>query len=172
MKLLSEKKFCFSNAKFEEITWDQFEKLSQLIVDDILFSKFNLQEVSLLGVARGALPLLSYVSHHTKIRDLSIVQLKMTNSDQVFDYGTASILLKAIRSDFYKFIVLEDIIFKGQTIKLVQDEIYKEDKDILAIYSLVVDESYENPYIQAQVRSAALVKQNNWVIFPWESNKL
>jgi hypoxanthine-guanine phosphoribosyltransferase len=172
MKLLSKEKIGFSNDKFEKLSWDKFEKLSNIIVNDIFISNFHLEKVSLLGIARGALPLLSYVSHHTKIRDLSICQLKMTNSDKPFDYGTSSILLKAIRNDFDKFILFEDIIFRGQTIKLVQDELYKENKAILAIYSLLVDESYENQFITAQVRSAALVKQNHWVKFPWESDEL
>ncbi len=172
MKLLSQEKIGFNNDKFEQLSWDKFEKLSNIIVNDIISNNFHLEKVSLLGIARGALPLLSYVSHHIKIRDLSIIQLKMTNSDKPFDYGTASILFKAIRNDFDKFIIFEDIIFKGQTIQLVQDEIHKENKEIIAIYSLVADQAYKNDYIKVPIRTAAIIKKNNWVKFPWEIYEL
>lgn len=169
MKLLSQEEIGFNNDKFEQMNWDKFEKLCNIIINDIILNNFHLEKVSLLGIARGGLPLLSYVSHHVKIRELSIIQLKMTMSDKPFDYGTASIIFKAIRNDFDKFIILEDIIFTGQTIQLVQDEIYKENKEIIAIYSLVADEAYKNDFIKVPIRTAAIIKKNKWVKFPWEN---
>lgn len=166
MKLLTENKIGYKNEKLE-ITWEIFEQQSNIIIQDIKKRFFN-QKVCLLGVARGALPLLTYISHQTGIRDISIIQLKMTNSDQPFDYGNVSILLQAIRDDYQKFIILEDIIYKGKTVERVFRELMKKNKQVLAIYSLIIDEKFQNNIIDAKVNSTLLLKSDKWVKFPWE----
>ncbi|MEG2379874.1 MAG: phosphoribosyltransferase family protein [Bacilli bacterium] len=167
MKLLGEKSTRYKE-EISKLTWDEFEELADIIADHIIYNKLNLQKVCLLGTARGALPLLTYISHQTGIRDISVMQLKMTNSDKPFDYGNVKVLLKAIRLDFDKFIVLEDIIYKGQTINIIQDELQKYGKEILEIYSLVIDEAYSNKNINLKVKAASVIKKDKWVVFPWE----
>ena len=168
MELLCKNSIGYGEKETIELSWNKFEELSQIIVNDIIANDFHLNHICLLGTARGALPLLTYVSHQTEIRDLSIIQLKMTNSDKPFDYGNVSILLKAIRDDYDKFIILEDIVYKGKTIQRVQEELRKDKKEIIAIYSLIIDEAYKNDFIKNKVKSASILKQNKWVKFPWE----
>lgn len=168
MVLLGFEKIGFTEGEIFYLSWANFEHLAQLIVKNIIENELHLKKVCLLGCARGALPLLTYVSHHTGIRAISIVQLKMTKSDLPFDYGEASVLLKAIRKDFDDFIVLEDIIYKGQTIQQIQKEIEKENKKIIEIFTLVIDEKYQNEHISANVKAAAIMATNKWIKFPWE----
>lgn len=150
------------------MSWETFESLSKIIVQDIISNKFNEQKICLLGVARGGLPLLTYVSHHTELRDISIFQAKMTKTDEPYDYGDVSILLESLRNDFNDFIIFEDIVFKGKTIEEIQLTLQKKKKNIKAIYSLTIDEKFNNLQITNKVRSASLLRKDSWIIFPWE----
>lgn len=168
MFLLSEKKIGFSNDyEINKLSWEEFENFSKLIAQDILKMKINKEKVCLLGTARGALPLLTYISHKTGIRNISIVQLQMTNSDNPFDYGEVKILLEAIREEFDDFIILEDIIYKGSTVREIIKILNSKNKNIKKIYSLILDEAY--PTIDSnKVYSASLLKAEKWIKFPWE----
>jgi len=168
MELLSAKKIGYTEQELIQLNWNDFEELAQIIVNNMISNNLHLKKICLLGAARGALPLLTYVSHQAGIRDISVIQLKMTNSDKPFDYGDVSILLKAIRYEFNEFLLLEDVVYKGQTIQRIQRELQKDNKKILEIYSLVIDEAYRNKYINIKVKSASILKKNKWVKFPWE----
>jgi hypoxanthine phosphoribosyltransferase len=166
--LLSDIKIGYNGEKLYDLSWDMFEKLSEIISKDIISNNYHSKKICLLGAARGGLPLLTYISHHTGIRDISVVQLQMTQSDTPFDYGEVSVMLKAIREDYDMFIVLEDIIYKGKTIEQIQNLLGSCAKKTLAIYSLVIDEQYQNVKIKQEVKAVALLKENIWVRFPWE----
>ncbi len=168
MTLLSSIEIGYNEEKLCDLSWDIFEKLSKIISQDIISNNLHNQKICLLGAARGALPLLTYISHHTGIRDISIIQLQMTHSDTPFDYGEVSVKLKAIREDYDTFIVLEDIIYKGKTIEQIQSLLNDNAKEIFAIYSLIIDEKYNNINVKAQVKAVALLKEDVWVRFPWE----
>ena len=47
----------------------------------------NNKKIGLIGLARGGLPLLVAVSHRTGIRKINVVQIKMTESNERWDYG-------------------------------------------------------------------------------------
>ena len=167
MELLSTECIGYKSNRNYQLTWDMFESLSESIVSDIISKNFHKQKICLLGVARGALPLLTYISHHTGIRDISMMHLQMTKSDLPFDYGEVTILLDAIRDDYDKFIILEDIVYRGQTVQCIQNELEKKNKEICAIYSLIIDSGYDNIEIHQQIKAAGLLKNNIWVRFPW-----
>ncbi len=95
MILLGEKQIGYDSDNINRLSWNEFEELAELIAKDINNSSLGQMKVCLLGVARGGLPLLTYVSHHTGIRDVSIVQAKMTRSDNPFDYGKTKVFLEA-----------------------------------------------------------------------------
>lgn len=171
MITLSDKKICSGKNIFTKLSWGTFEKFSNLIVNDIKNKNYNLDEVCLLGIARGGLPLLTYVSHNISVRNISIVQAKMTKSDNLFDYGNAKIILDGIREDFKYYILFEDIIYKGSTIELVQNFLKEKNKKILEIYSLVADEKYINPNIDIKIKTASIIKTEDWVKFPWEDSQ-
>lgn len=154
----------YNDKEINFLSWKEFEELSNLIVEDIERKGFDKNKICLLGAARGALPLLTYISHKTNIRNISVVQLQMTNSDNPFDYGEVKVLFEGIRNEFQDFIILEDIIYKGNTVK----EILKllKNKNIKAIYSLVIDEKYLP--MKHRVSSACMIKTEQWIKFPWE----
>lgn len=171
MITLSNEKICGGKEILTRLSWETFEKFSSLIVDDIKDKKYNLDEVCLLGVARGGLPLLTYVSHNISVRNISVVQSMMTKSDNPFDYGKAKIILDGIRKEFKHYILFEDIIYKGSTIEIVQNFLKESGKEVLGIYSLVADERYKNSNIDVKIKTASTIKSEAWVKFPWEDSK-
>ena len=46
------------------------------------------KKIGLIGLARGGLPLTVAVSHRLDIREVSVVQIKMTKSNKKWDYGS------------------------------------------------------------------------------------
>ena len=49
------------------------------------------KKIGLIGIARGALPLLVALSHELEIRYINVVQIEMTKSDREYDYGKVKI---------------------------------------------------------------------------------
>ena len=130
----------FQNKKFY-LTWEQFNELVKQFSNEICsFPDFH--KLCLLGVARGGLPLLTAVSHQTGIRNISVVQTQITNTDTPFDYGNIRLLIDGIRGEFDKFIILEDIVGTGETLKFLQQYLQEKGKSISSVFSLVIDEDF------------------------------
>ena len=67
-------------------------------------------DVELIGMARGGLPMLVTLSHMLGIRQISIIQTQMSNSDNCHDYGKFRYMSDNISKDKTRCILLEDII--------------------------------------------------------------
>lgn len=121
--------------------YEMYWKGIEIICDDIR-KNYNLakDKIGILGMARGALPMLVSVSHELEIRNVSTIQLQMSNSDKCHDYGKVKVLNECINNNFEKFILLEDIIYKGQTTNAAINVLKEKGKEVLAVYSLIIDE--------------------------------
>lgn len=150
------------------LSWEQFDEMVKQFSNKIC-SLPDPDKLCLLGVARGGLPLLTAVSHQTGIRNISIVQTQITNTDTPFDYGNIRLLIDGIRDEFDKFIVLEDIIGTGETLKFLLRYLQKKGKSISSIFSLVIDEDFLNSSeIDVPIYGGVKLPSKNWVVFPWE----
>lgn len=147
-------------------------KAIEAISNDIINNPdLNSDRVGLVGLARGALPMLTSVSHFTGKRIISTIQNKMTNSDNCFDYGDISNLSINLHSDFDKFILLEDIVYKGKTITKSVDLIQQSGKEVLAIYTLIIDENFPKyNKLDLPIKYCYNLKADQWVYFLWETN--
>jgi orotate phosphoribosyltransferase len=161
-----------SKNKRYKLSWKNFEKAGE-IIGLAIKKKYSTRKACLLGVARGGLPLLTIVSHYSGIRDISVVQLQMTNSDNPYDYGEVRELLYGIRFDFDNFIILEDIIYKGNSSGKVIKYLNSLHKNILEIYSIFVDEDFnynQDNFKKINVNYVYSIIKDYWVLFPWEKN--
>ena len=105
------------------------------IADDIRKNyDIDNKKIGLIGIARGALPLLVALSHELGIRDINVVQVKMTNSDEKYDYGLAKISNGYICDGCDEYIVLEDMVSHGRSVNLVVNELTAKNKKVSAIY--------------------------------------
>ncbi len=151
--------------------WDAINAICEDIKEKIKTGEYK--DIALVGMARGALPMLVSVSHEIGVRKVSMIQLQMSNSDNPHDYGKVKLINKFIDKDVKKCILLEDIIYKGQTtgeaIKILKAEGIK----VESIYSLIVDEGYgkiDNKPIDVDINYAYSLKADEWVNFLWEKD--
>ena len=148
----------------------------EIICNDIK-SKYDYvnEKIGIIGMARGALPLLVSVSHMLGIREISTIQFQMSNSDNMHDYGEVRIINEMISNNYDKFILLEDIVYKGKTTNAAVDLLKKRNKNVICVYSLVVDEGFKEIGLnnkKIDVNFVYELKSNEWAIFLWEENIL
>lgn len=154
----------------------EFLEAVDLISKDIL-DKYVKEgrKVGFIGLARGGLPLLVAVSHRTGVREVNVVQIKMTNSNERWDYGKPEFVNGFIDEDIDEFILFEDMVSHGRSVNLLVNELTKKNKKVLAIYTLVLNEdmkqlSLDNEYMD--INYVNLICQQQWVYFFWEKGYL
>lgn len=147
-----------------------------LISNDIInrYLKSN-KKIGLIGLARGGLPLLVAVSHRTDIRKINVVQIKMTESNERWDYGEPQWVNGYIDEDIDEFIIFEDMVSHGRSINLLVNELTKMNKKVLAVYTLFMNDdmktlSIDNEYMD--INYVNLISQKQWVYFFWEKGYL
>lgn len=174
-KCLGNKELIFNGDPSKKIRYGEKEFLYavDLIAKDIE-KKYGEKKdkIGLIGVARGGLPLLVTLSHRLNIRKISVIQVKMTNSDKQWDYGNLEVVNEFIQDDVDEFIIIEDIVSKGRSVNVVIDELTKKNKKALEIYSLIMNNvmnelSLKNDEIN--INYVNLILPTQWVNFFWEN---
>lgn len=158
-------------VKFDyELYMDACKKIAEDIKASYDISK---DDIELVGMARGGLPLLVTLSHLLGIRKVSMIQTKMSNSDNCHDYGDFRYLSDNLDLAKRNCILFEDIIYKGKTTNGVIDILKKKDKNILSVYSLIIDEGFKDIKISnsdVDIKYAYEIKKDDWVYFFWETD--
>lgn len=157
-----------------KLTYSIYMKAIKAISKDIL-SKYNLDEegIGIIGIARGALPMLASVSHFVNHREVAVIQTKMSNSDNCHDYGEVRYLNDSISDKVKKYIVLEDIIYKGKSTNAVIDILKEKGKEVVCVYTLAIDEDFINieiPNNDVPINYCYKVNRDDWVYFMWEQD--
>ena len=97
----------------------------------------------------------------------------MSNSDNCHDYGKFRYMSDNISKDKTKCILLEDIIYKGTTTNGVIDILKQKNKEILGVYSLIIDEGFKNMDINDKnidIKYVYEINADDWVYFYWETD--
>lgn len=133
------------------------------------------KNIGLIGLARGGLPLLVAVSHRTGIRKINVVQIKMTESNERWDYGKPEWINGFIDENTDEFIIFEDMVSHGRSVNLLVNELTKMNKKVLAIYTLFMNNdmkelSLDNEYMD--INYVNLITQKQWVYFFWEKGHI
>ena len=144
-------------------------------IADAIMNKYDLQndDVELIGMARGGLPMLVTLSHLLGIRRVAMIQTQMSNSDNCHDYGKFRYMSDNIDDSKKKCILLEDIIYKGTTTNGVIDILKERGKDILSVYSLIIDNGFKDIKISnddIDINYAYEITEDDWVYFFWETD--
>lgn len=161
-----------SYNKTIKFDYDLYIKACKKISEDIK-ENFDLSNIELVGIARGGLPMLVTISHLLGIRKISMIQTQMSNSDNSHDYGKFRYLSDNLDDSKKKCILLEDIIYKGVTTNGVIDILKKKNKEVLSVYSLVIDEDFKNieiPNSNIQIKYVYEINKDDWVYFLWEED--
>lgn len=149
------------------LSWDD-------ILDGVLRSIESLDASSfdeILVMARGGMVPAAIISHHTVKRDLSFYQGKRTASNTPHDY--CDFVETAMSSKIKKgkrYLIVEDIIFKGVTIDGAIAKIKKGGATLAGICSVVIDEEFDVASTNSGVSLyvAFICPHLKWIRFPWE----
>ena len=163
-----------SHNKITKLDYDKYMDACKIIAEDIKL-KYDLENdnIELIGMARGGLPMLVTLSHLLNIRKVSMIQTQMSNSDNCHDYGKFRYLSDNIDDKKTKCILLEDIIYKGTTTDGVIDILKKRKKEILEVYSIIIDEGFKDIIIRnndININYVYEITPNDWVYFFWETD--
>ena len=161
-----------SKNKTVKFDYDLYIGACKKIAEDIK-KNFDLEnsDIELIGMARGGLPMLVTISHFLGIRPVSIIQTQMSNSDKCHDYGKFRYMSDNIDKHKKNCILLEDIIYKGTTTQGVIDILKKRKKNILAVYSLIIDEGFKNIDMgNLDIKYVYEINKEDWVYFLWETD--
>lgn len=174
-KSLNNKKYLSNIYENKKIvfTENNFLESISLICKDIN-EKYDLKNknIGLIGIARGALPLLTAVSHYLDIRNISIIQIQMTNTDNIKDYGETRLINKMIQDNITDFILLEDIVSHGRCSNFVINYLKSLGKNVLSVYSLVMNDFFEDKSydVDTDINYVYLITDQQWVHFTWEKD--
>ena len=156
-----------------KFTEKDFREAVKLISKDIKEKYLKSgKKIGLIGVARGGLPLLVAVSHETDIRKINVVQVIMTNSDERWDYGQPHISNYFIDDDIDDYIILEDMVSHARSINAVIDLLRSKNKNVLAVYSLFMNDdmfNIEDEHNNIDIKYVNLICIKQWVYFVWEN---
>ena len=112
-----------------------FLKAALLIANDIVnCHEIKEKNIGILGIARGAMPLLITIAHYLEIRKISVMQIQMTNSDKVKDYGSVRFINEMLDPDIEEFIILEDIVSHGRCSNYAINRLVNHGKHIKGVY--------------------------------------
>jgi pyrimidine operon attenuation protein/uracil phosphoribosyltransferase len=160
--------------KVSILDYEKYIKAVEVFCEDMKTS-YDLEsgEIGILGIARGGLPLLVSISHGTGIRKISMIQLQVSNSNDCFDFGNVRVMGECIDENIKKFIVFEDIIYKGKSTNAAINILKDMGKEIVAVYSLVIDEGFKDIEIEnddVPIKYAYEVNKDVWTYFFWETD--
>lgn len=175
MKIL-DKQLLKSINNEAKLTPELFIEAANIIANDIekivSENRIDKNDIQMIGVARGGLPLMVAVSHRTGIRCCSSVQFQMNKSDNKNDYGETHYINGEINKDKKYYFVFEDIIYKGNTINLLFNMLGKQKDKVLSIYSLVIDKNFKRDkvfkYDEDLIKPCYQITADDWVYFFWE----
>ena len=142
------------------------------IAEDIKKNFDMSKKIGLVGIARGALPLLVAVSHELGIRNVNVFQVVMSKSDNEFDFDkVAKIYDGYVDKSCDCYIIFEDIVSRGRSVNVLLEEFLKEKLEVSAVYSLFVKEDFiESGKLleDTDLRYVFPLKADEWVYFFWE----
>lgn len=171
--LLSENQILLSKNKIVKFDYEHYIDACKIMANEIK-KNYNLNDdIELIGMARGGLPMLVTLSHMLGIRKVSMIQTQMSNSDNCHDYGKFRYVSDNIDNNKRKCILLEDIIYKGTTTNGVIDILKEKNKEIIGVYSLIIDKGFKKIDItnnDVDIKYVYEINEDDWVYFFWETD--
>jgi len=158
---------------FNYMSWEEFHlgcmNINQKLLSLLDENHYQKEDIMLVGIARGGLPMLTCISHLSGIKNTLTIHMRMTNSDQPFDYGTVKCLLEFPKFNEKNVIIFDDVLYKGNTFNYVYSLMEKIQKRVILYSTLVKDESLNIlNHIQVPYYSSYIIKSESWIYFPWE----
>lgn len=179
MKICLQKEYLLNNGDYNKhikIDEKQFLYAADLISKDIKRSyDLSKDNIGLLGIARGGMPLLTTVAHYLDMRKISIMHIQMTNSDKIKDYGTTRFINEMLDSEVDEYIILEDIVSYGRCSNFAINKLIQGGKNVKGVYSIVLNDKFKSldyDIKDIDIKYVYMINDMQWVHFFWEKGYL
>lgn len=170
MKLLNRPKLLQVKERDEYIAlqWSHLERATALFAQKLQ----KLEEFdTLLVLVRGGLAPAACLAHRLNKRNLIFLQGMKTGSNKPHDYKKLSVSLLPKVREGEKIVIVEDIIFEGDTAGKAIEYVHAKRGGVVAVCALVADENFLQkkafgnsiPFVIAHQ-----CKHLKWIRFPWE----
>ena len=152
-------------------TWNQIEIGAERIVAKIRGTKFN----KILVVVRGGMVLSIIISHRFHIKKMCFFQGSRNLSDKPHSYSKLRIYQQADVNKGDRVLIVEDIVYKGNSIDAVIKNVNKVGGEVAAVCSLFMDQGFQSKYLETVGNekipyiTAFKCKNLKWIRFPWEN---
>lgn len=159
-----------SHAKDSEylaLNWKHIDQAVSIWVNAIqTLPEFD----TILVMVRGGLIPATVLSHRLKVRQMKFFQGRRTASDVPHDYCSFSIISLPDIREKERVLIVEDIVYRGETIAKAIEYVKSTGGAIAAICTLVLDEEYEDKLKNSDLLliPAYQCTAGKWIRFPWE----
>ena len=97
----------------------------------------------------------------------------MSNSDNCHDYGEVRYISDNLDNVKRNCILLEDIIYKGKTTNEAINIAKSKNKNVIGVYSLIIDEKFKAIEIENNnipINYVYEILADHWIYFFWETD--
>lgn len=158
-------------TKIINLDWSKIEKLCSRVVRLIKKDKFNPEIV--VTIQRGGLIPATIISHTLKIRDVLVVDIKRTTSDEVNSNKIPAKVLSPIDKNKImnrRVLIVDDIVGSGETLNILEKRINNLHPAGLRKAILIKN---EDNFVKSVLKETIKIDYlgeivHGWVIFPWE----
>lgn len=162
----------FIMAKIINLNWSKIDKLCSKVVKFIGKDKFNPEII--VTVQRGGLIPATIISHSLKVRDMLVVDIRRTASDDVLaNKVPAKIFSKIDKNKIMnrKVLIVDDIIGSGETLNILEKGLNNlSPTDLRKAILIKNEDNFGKSNLKGTIKIDYLGETvRGWVIFPWEN---
>ena len=139
------------------LTWDDFDKLSRKIYQEIIKSKVPVD--SIIGIARGGLFLSGFLAYQLSIKKLYIINTQLYSNKKMI---SPKILHYPKEVKLNHVLVVDDILDTGSTYYLLKDLLKQIAKK--SYWAVLIDKGKSNISLDF---TGHKLNRDIWVEFPW-----
>lgn len=157
--------------KIHKFSWEEITRISLTLVKGVVKDQYKPDLI--LTIKRGGLIPATIFSHQTNIRDVEIVDIKRTLSDEVHSDKKPPKLSMPLKNSTFRnkrILIVDDIVGTGETLSFLLEQLKKI--NTLEVRSAVIvmnEDNYEKTPIDMRVHVDYLGRKvRGWVVFPWE----
>lgn len=148
------------------LSWEQYDDLVRVAIKRISADHFKPDVI--VGIARGGLPLLTTLSSFFSIREVGVIFVQKTVTDEIFADRFPSAILHGVGLPYpiasRNVLLVDSIIRSGQTMKTSLAVLKELGADSAKVVSLCKQRGmYDfDPFAPLEI------EQDDWIVFPWD----
>lgn len=159
-----------------DLTWEDFEESCNAMAKQIAKDFPDYKKMGILGMARGGLIILGEISYLLDTKNVSIMQMTFKDIHGVYRKDNGPRYLgEFLKEDIDEYIVVEDIIVTGKTIKAACERLEGMGKKIVGCYSMFMVGDFENEAIEKRDLKLWSYKKSDrryWINYPWDKRAI